>query len=497
MSASAVDFNDIQGIVRFGYRRLSEASFLLLKIRDAAAARSWLKTAPVSTAEELSDPPKTALQLAFTYEGLQALGVLPDVLAGFSPEFLSGMTGEYSRSRRLGDIGANAPQSWRWGAPGKVPHLLAMLYAQPGHLQSWTDTIKSGQWDAAFEVLDCLPTSDLENVEPFGFADGVSQPTLDWQFRRSPHGDQLEYGNLVSLGEFLLGYPNEYGKYTDRPLLAADKPHSSNLPAAEDAPDKRDLGRNGAYVVFRNLQQDVRGFWRFLDTQTGSHSQARQALAESMVGRKMNGDPLLPLTSEPIAGVDAQSAAQNQFTYDSDSDGMQCPFGAHVRRANPRNPDLPGQPAAGLPQLFDTLGLGSRKFRDDVIASARFHRLLRRGREYGPGLSPEQAIADGPDTGEHGIHFICLVANISRQFEFVQNAWLMNTKFDAMTEERDPLLGNRAAIDGCPYSDTFSIPKESGLRDRIMDVPQFVTVRGGAYFFLPSLSALRYFAALS
>lgn len=496
MSASAVDFNDIQGIVRFGYRRLSEASFLLLKIRDAAAACSWLATAPVSTAVEQNNPPKTALQLAFTPEGLQALGVSPDVLAGFSAEFLSGMSGDNNRSQRLGDTGANDPQYWQWGASGKIPHLLVMLYAQPGHLQGWTDMVKSGRWNDAFEVLDCLPTSDLENVEPFGFADGISQPTLDWQNQRSPDGDQLEYGNLVSLGEFLLGYPNEYGKYTERPLLAPDAPHSSSLSAAEDFPGKRDLGRNGAYLVFRHLQQDVRGFWRFLDAQTGSHPQARQALAESMVGRRMNGDPLLPLSSEPIAGVDAQSAAQNQFTYDADSDGTRCPFGAHVRRANPRNADLPGNPAAGLPKLLDTLGFGDKGFRDDVKASTRFHRLLRRGREYGPGLSPEQAIADGPDSGEHGIHFICIAANISRQFEFVQNAWLMNTKFDAMTEERDPLLGNRAAMAGCLYTDTFSIPKESGLRERIMNIPQFVTVRGGAYFFLPSLSALRYFAAL-
>ncbi len=100
-------------------------------------------------------------------------------------------------------------------------------------------------------------------------------------------------------------------------------------------------------------------------------------------------------------------------------------------------------------------------------------------------LSPEQAVADGPDTGEHGIQFICLAANISRQFEFVQNAWVMSTKFNAMTEESDPLLGNRAAVPGCPFTNTFSIPQQSGVRARITDLPQFITVRGGAYFFLP------------
>ena len=106
-------------------------------------------------------------------------------------------------------------------------------------------------------------------------------------------------------------------------------------------------------------------------------------------------------------------------------------------------------------------------------------------------------MADGPDTGEHGIHFICIVANILRQFEFVQNSWVMSTKFDAMTEESDPLLGNREGIAGCPLVNTFSLPQETGARTRIMDVPQFITVRGGAYFFLPSLSALRYLAIIS
>jgi Dyp-type peroxidase family len=491
-----IDFADIQGIVRFGYRRLTEASFLLLKIRDAVTARSWLKAAPISSAVELENAPAAALQIAFTCEGLKALGIAPEILAGFSPEFLSGMAGDASRSRRLGDVGSNSPQSWLWGASRRVPHVLLMVYAQPGALQSWIDSVKTAQWDAAFEILTTLSTSDLQGVEPFGFADGISQPALDWKRERSVKGDQLEYGNLISLGEFLLGYPNEYGKYTERPLLDSSDPHSGLLAKAEDVPDKRDLGRNGAYLVFRQLEQDVQGFWRFLDSQAHSDPQIRQALAEAMVGRKAHGDPLEPISVQPIAGIDAESAAKNQFTYDLDNEGVRCPFGAHVRRANPRNADLPDFPSNRLSWLKDTLGFGSNKFREDLKASARFHRLLRRGREYGPGLSPEQAITGAPDTNEHGIHFICLTANISRQFEFVQNAWLMNTKFDGLTEERDPLLGNREAVPGCAFADTFSLPQKSGLQKRIMNLPQFITVRGGAYFFLPSLSALRYFAAM-
>ena len=84
MSAAPVDMKDIQGIVRFGYGALTEALYYLLTIRDARAARAWLKSAPVTTAEMLSKPPITALQVAFTREGLEALGADKELLAGFS-----------------------------------------------------------------------------------------------------------------------------------------------------------------------------------------------------------------------------------------------------------------------------------------------------------------------------------------------------------------------------------------------------------------------------
>ena len=496
MSAEPVEYRDIQGLVRFGYNSLTEASFLLLKITNPAAARSWLKSAPISTAEELSRPPLTALQVAFTRDGLLAIGLTEDLLGGFSVEFLSGMTGQESRSRRLGDVGANSLQSWEWGGPGNVPHVLMMIYAQPGHLDGWTQTIQHGVWSTAFEVMDRLSTSDLGGKEPFGFNDGISQPTLDWKRQRILQGDQLEYENLLSLGEFLLGYPNEYGKYTDRPLVPDDAQSGAVLHFAEDQPGKRDFGRNGTFLVFRQLKQDVQGFWRFLDEQTSSDPQARQHLAESMVGRKMDGTPLLPTSPHSITGIDAKSADQNRFTYDSDRDGIRCPFGAHIRRANPRNADLPA--SNGLfDRLIHMLGFGNASYRDDVIASTRFHRMIRRGREYGPRLAPDEAVAHARDAAEHGIHFICIAANILRQFEFVQNSWMMNTKFDALTEQSDPLLGNRAEITGCPFTNTYALPQSNSARARIMDVPQFVTVRGGAYFFLPSISALSFMATMS
>jgi deferrochelatase/peroxidase EfeB len=499
-SPGGVDFTDLQGLVRFGHGRLGEASFLLLRVADAEAARAWLRTAPVTSAVRTSPPPETALQVAFTSQGLRALGLPPAVVEGFSEEFISGMAGEASRSRRLGDVGANAPAGWRWGGSEEtVPHLLVMLYALPDGLEAWRKAVEGEHWRRAFEVQAVLPTFDMGEIEPFGFADGLSEPRLDWQQTlRLEGGERLDYGNLLALGEFVLGYRNEYGLHTERPLLdPATDFRAEGLPPAEDAPGWHDLGRNGTYLVFRQLHQDVRAFWRFVDREAGGVAERRWALAEAMVGRTQAGVPLAPLTPGVIAGVGpgVEDVEANQFTYATDPDGTRCPFGAHVRRANPRTADLPGGDAQGLwSRLLRALGLKRASFREDLVAPARFHRLVRRGREYGTFHEVEEALRLEKPDEETGLHFICLVANISRQFEFVQNAWMEGTKFAGLTEEGDPLIGNREPLPGCRFTDGFTIPRADGPARFVAGLPRFVTVRGGAYFFLPGIRALRYIA---
>ena len=494
-------FDDVQGLVRFGHAHLTEASFTLVQVSDAAAARAWLAAAPVTSAKAASPLPDTAMQIAVTCEGLRRLGLGEEAIAGFSAEFISGIAGEDNRSRRLGDVGVNSPALWRWGAPGRAPHLLVMLYARPGGLAAWAEAVKGAEWSAAFSVMEVLSTRTLDATddgrsrEPFGFFDGISQPDLDWQREDAPVSLAAEYGNRVALGEFLLGYPNEYGMYTDRPLLdtAAD-PKNLLAPAADD-PAKRDLGHNGTYLVLRDLQQDVRGFWRFLERQANATGLARQRLAEAMVGRTMSGTPLVSLTERRIAGIGPDDRL-NRFTFQADPYGILCPLSAHIRRTNPRNADLPDGATGWLSRLVRILGFGTRHPRDDLIASTRFHRLLRRGRAYGLFVPNDEALRTGPPDEEIGLRFVCLNANISRQFEFVQTAWVASTKFGGLTQESDPLLGNRQPIAGCPMTDTFTLPQPSGAALRLREVPQFVTVRGGAYFFLPSLSALRYLASL-
>jgi len=486
------DADDIQGLVWSGYASLTEASFLLLRIVDPPKARNWLRRAPVTTVAHLTQHQAKALQIAVSAAGLRKLDVSDTIMAGFSPEFLAGMTGDESRSRRLGDIGPNAPANWLWGGHGE-PDLVLLLYAAEGQLAAWQNELTIDFSCCGLELIHALGTSNMGGKEPFGFTDGVSQPKIDWQNTRTPGTSaDLDYGNLITTGEFLLGYRNEYALYTERPLLPARE--ASELPEAEDQPGLRDLGRNGTYLVFRELHQDVLTFWQFMARRAGDNH--AQELAEAFVGRRRSGEPMVSTTSQPIRGVgpQRQDIAENQFTFDHDTEGLQCPFGAHIRRANPRTGDLPGGKTGPIQKLIRTLALGKQNLGSDLIASSRFHRILRRGREFGHWIDPDTAMQPGTPDPQSGLHFICLNANISRQFEFIQNAWLASAKFDGLSGESDPLTGNREIFPPGFSTDGFSQPQPSGVTERIDGLPRFVTVWGGGYFFLPGLRALRFLA---
>ncbi len=505
---SDAELRDVQALVRFGQDYLKEARFHLVRIKDADAARAWLASAKVNTAYK-GTKPDTVLQIAFTYPGLAALGLPGHILEQFSHEFRTGMY-ERHRARRLGDVGRNAPEAWAWGrGPDELPHVLVMMYARLGELEAFEAEVQASHWLQAFEALKASPlqTFDLGNHEPFGFVDGTSQPVIDWERAAAkPVGQALDYSNISALGEFLLGYRNEYNRYTPRPLLGARQYPEADLPLAEDEPGKLDLGRNGTYLVFRDLAQDVEGF----ETYTGK----RRDLQGAMVGRIKKelpiepdlpgilpnddpskvipeGAPLVPLQNGPVAGVGPgmEDIWLNQFTYGNDLDGTACPHGAHVRRANPRTPDLPANTRGLANRFLRTLGFAAEDPHDDLVSSTRFHRILRRGREY----------VDGPRA--QGLRFMCLNANILRQFEFVQASWLENPKFDGL-DHGDPLLASRAPLwadgakegYGLPPTDTYPVPEDSGLSCRHAGLPQFVTLTGGGYFFLPGLRALRFIA---
>jgi Dyp-type peroxidase family len=453
-AAPAPELHDVQGLVARGYGDLGAARFLLLSIDDRAAGRSWLDTlGPTLTAAE-TRPEESAVNVGFTSSGLAKLGVPPDVLELFPLEFAGGMTTPHRR-RMLGDVGPDAPERWEWGGPGRPVDAVLLMYA---HNESTLAALEAEQTSAlpnGVQIVRTLDTSDLQGYEPFGFRDGISQPIVEGLSKQGPPAQTLRFG------EFVLGYPNEHGHLTDDLLL-------------ERSPE---LGRNGTYLVFRQLEQDVRGFWRFLDAAArrpdgSADPDRRTRLAARLVGRWPSGAPLV---RAPEADDPALATANDFGYYRRDPRGTRCPLGAHIRRANPR----------------DTLD--PRPGSEDSLKINRRHRILRRGREYGPPLAVEDAVGgEGAERAgdERGLHFMCLNASIARQFELVHFTWLNSPKFVGLYDDSDPIVGPSQ-----PFGGTFTIQSET-LRERLTGVPRFVSVKGGAYFFMPGLAATRHLAGL-
>jgi Dyp-type peroxidase family len=485
--AIKLDLDDIQGLIARGYRTLPHARFTIFAAHDTAAGHallSWLLPRVTPAARFAGD---SALHLAYTAAGLRRLGLAESVIAGFSAQFIAGMTGP-NRSRFLGDVGESDPHYWAWGGPQDPPvDGLILLYAKSPEVLDARQAELARHLDGlAIRQVTVLDTLELGNNEPFGFHDGISQPIIQGLPKASgaaPAG--TPGGRVLPAGEFVLGYPNAYGQLTSRPLLpAADDPRRL-LPQDPAGSGAADLGRNGCYLVMRQLEQDVDGFWCYAGQATrrpdGSDDPvARTALAAKMVGRWPSGAPLVetPDRDDPRLGDD------NDFGYyRTDPLGLACPIGAHIRRMNPRD-SLDPQPGT-----------------EASLAVNDGHRLLRRGRSYGRGdgtpaaagkdsQAERLARADVTPRRETGLHFICLVASLIRQFEFVQHTWLNNPTFHGLYDDTDPLAGIRH-----PRGATFTEPARP-VRHRYHDLPQFVRTRGGAYFFLPSVSALRYLEQL-
>jgi deferrochelatase/peroxidase EfeB len=531
MTRRDVDKTDIQAIVRSSLNSLRGAGYLLLRVADARAARAWLRGLKLATVAEIDEAPEQqpiedAVQVAFTAAGLLALGVHQDIVERFAPEFVEGLSGGENRSRRLGDVGANAPANWRWGGREREPHVLVMLFERSvAGAAQLAGRYRADAERNGFATLELLPTTDMGDVEPFGFRDGVSQPSFDWDRERVPgtKADRV-FTNRIALGEVLLGYRNEYGFPAESPALGASEKNAALLPMRSRAPALYDLGRNGSYLVYRQLDQDVRGFWKWMAKEAQRIKVTPEALAELAVGRRRDGTPIGDLeTGRAVPGVESQDQGVNGFLFDVDPDGLSCPIGAHIRRANPRTGDFPAGVDGPLDTLLARLGLTMRRQRratsstlpwprnttvwpflrsqDDAIASARFHRILRRGREYGVKIDRAEALDPATPDPQAGLHFFCLNADIARQFEFVQTAWIASAKFAGLSGEQDPLLGNRQPFPdsplggACQTTDGFRRPGAEPRYRMTTDMPQFVVVRGGAYFFLPGLSALKWIAS--
>ena len=490
------DLRDIQGIVISGYGHLPCASYMLLRVAEAAAARRWLRNVVdrITTSERKQEG--SSLNVALTHQGLMHLGLDDETLATFSRPFLEGMTTPH-RSRILGDADENAPANWNWGGKDvaeAVDILLLVFAVDENTLEAVLAERRAELVQSGIAELQTLGAGRQPNShEHFGFADGMGQPAIEGTFQ----AERAAARNVIKAGEFLLSYTNDYGKPADSPMVNAARDPNGLLPpapgrdgvrvATSAETDVHDLGRNGTYLVFRQLAQDVALFRHFVDEATRRvdgqlDPVASDRLAAKVVGRWQNGAPLV---LSPYADDPSLSDADDFGYRDSDAHGFNCPIGSHVRRSNPR----------------DTLGPDG----GTALATANRHRILRRGRSYGH-RPADPRVGDGLD---RGLLFLCLNSDIERQFEFVQQTWVNNPVFGGLNGEVDPLIGNISKTEtplvnsnqdnpdnGHARRDALFTVQADPLRRRFHNLERFVTVKGGAYFFLPSIRALRYLASL-
>jgi deferrochelatase/peroxidase EfeB len=459
---------DVQGNILRGYRK-PRVRYLVLEITDRAAARRWLAACTsnrdgvpqITTEEPWGDTkPVTCFNIGLTFEGLKALGAPPSSLDTFPTEFKEGMS---TRAVKLGDVGPSAPETWP--APFKDPrriHLIATIYADEiDQLDGVQQHALAG--GSGFNLLGKRDGANFrDNYVHFGYRDNISQP----KFAEIHDIDSLSDAQPAApLGTLLLGYQTNFEGLMFR------------------IPEPKALGLNGSFNAFRVLEQDVAGFEEFLTsaaTYLLAHPKAnevlppgaeanidgglsrpdamREVVAANMCGRWRNGVPLAlsPDTDRPQSPVDP-----TDFDFIGDS---RCPYGAHIRRSNPRGG-----------QIVQRVANHSR-------------RLIRRGMPYGPEYDRAN-----PVTQERGLLGNFIGANLGAQFEAMSCDWLnLGLQDPRITGSNDPLLG---AND--PATSWFDIPLKSGGTVRLRGLPRFVTTRGGAYTFLPSLPAIRFLGSLA
>jgi Dyp-type peroxidase family len=429
-----LELKDIQGNIVQGYS-LPHSLHLFLEIAEASVGQAFLaKIRPrLTTAApwQVGQEPDNTLNLAISFNGLEALGVSREVLRGFPPAFSEGM------SRRSEAPGESVDSRDRFCRDHR-PHIWLSIYARGpddiGHCRSRiSEVVKS------FEKLSILEYCDVgsairkgrDRFEHFGFADGLSNPVIaGTESRRRSSG--LASQPTVAPGEFLLGYPDEVGETTH-------------------APDGR-LTRNGTFVVYKKLRQHVAAFRRYVEDEARRHRVSPALLAAKMIGRHQDGTPLAHRRRLDDG---------NSFDFANDRAGAQCPLGAHIRRANPRN-------SGHFPEL------------------ANRHRMLRRGMPYGPPL-PEEADEDRTD---RGLLFIAMNASIERQYEFVQQRWMNDGADNAQAADPDPIMGLDEARKMIVQGDRTM----GRLPLMLLKIPRFVESLGGEYFFMPGLGAVEHLA---
>lgn len=525
---------DIQGLITSAYGHTLDAVYLFMEMTDVPATRQWLVSFAdkVTTAaswrpptygepeqKEKNLPPRT-YNIAFTIGGLDKLGIQQYTHESFPLSFQEGMTTK-RRSQLLGDIKESAPDHWEIGGINNPKFDLVLILhsrldgkatpsgePEPASVtQDFVDEVVAEVSDFLKVIHDERGYRRPDNKELFGFHDGIGQPKISGINIRNAKGQVIQ--NTVPTGEFILGYKTAYDLLPQTPVVRiADDPENILPPYPNPEPlyplyqrtDFKDLGANGTFVVYRKFKQNTAHFWNFLKEQVmylydeGDNPDPHKMidLAAKFVGRRPDGAPLVP------GGSKLPDGEQDEFTYKDDPHGLHCPYGSHLRRTNPRDFFRPIQNKEGT-EAYE------HQRQVDLVRSDQ-HRIIRRGRLFGDSifdlsildnpkadLSPLLNIDNDEDDTPHGLHFLAINADIQRQFEFLMESWINNGSFNAVYQNKGPLLGNNDYQEVSPSS--MEIP-DHPVGYRTKPLQRFVDVMGGVYLFMPSITALRYLASI-
>lgn len=466
-----LELSEIQGFLINEYKEMPFSKYFLLQVKEAKSAKAFLKEISKKITSVVNNNQESFLNIGFTSEGLAALGLHPNNIHAFTREFREGMVTPH-RQRLLGDHDSNDPNNWEWGGPAnRSIHLILMIF-EPSEekLRTHTEKLSLEFAQSGLQQVHVLDAPTFpDDREHFGFRDGISQPVIIGSGVEGLKIDQIKPG------EFVLGYYNEYGVHPDTPLLKEEQGDISLLPDDPDGTDQKDLGRNGTYFVLRQLKEDVDGFWNFLNEKSKNEDGSINAeestkLAAKMMGRWPSGAPLVKFPDKD-PGVPSND---NDFVYtETDKMGLKCPFGAHIRRTNPRD-------------NFEETGPA------ESLHLTRKHRIMRRVRSYGENYT--SSATQHTPVNEVGILFGCFNADINRQFEFIQYTWANYPKFKQLYADPDPFIGVK---ENPPPGVTqqFTIPQET--HNKYIDgLKSFVTVKGGAYFFFPSVKVVEFLSTI-
>jgi Dyp-type peroxidase family len=442
--------------------------------------------------------------LAISYRGLRRLTPSADSFP--SEAFRVGLA---ERSTLLGDPAdprnEGNPAKWRVGGPGKELDLLVVVAGDNREVveskaHSLKERFKESSCEIPWDEKGGVRT-DLPGHEHFGFDDGVSQPGIRGRASNKPDDfitqrciaaecipESWLFGrpgqNLVWPGEFILGY----AKSSPDPLVAG--------PIAIPIPD---WSRNGSFLVFRRLRQDVALFWNGMKTlveklakQPGFSKMDPEHLAAKLVGRWQYGAPVNRVFYDD-KGLGKDKNANNHFRFDSDTvplpvpgyedkypmatadpAGITCPWAAHIRKVHPRDSGT---------------DMGGRD-------SAYTRRILRVGIPFGE-PAKDRFATDGENArAERGLLFQCIQASIENQFEFLNARWMNDASRPKLPGGHDIFIGqNPNPVDkSVRRCDIFG---EGLAQAEVATDAQWVIPTGGGYFFVPSISAIRGVLALS